>query len=350
MFQSSYNVKELMIEAVNRGASDLHLTTGSKPIYRIHGRLEPYGDERLFSEDTNSYMEEILTEGQRDYFLNKGEIDISYGIEGISRFRINVYKQRDAVGIAIRIIPRNIPTLEQLGVSPILDSFVDKPQGLILITGPTGSGKSTTLASMIDLINRTQSKHIITLEDPIEYLHRHHRSIINQREIGKDSLSFAAALRAALRQDPDVILVGEMRDLETIATAITAAETGHLVFATLHTADASNTIDRIIDAFPVAQQTQIRLQIASVLVGVVAQRLLPTIDRGRRVAAMEILINTPAVSNLIRSEKTHQLKTVMQTSKLAGMETMESAIRRLVANGKVDVEIACQYVENWDRM
>jgi twitching motility protein PilT len=349
MTPSSYNVKELMIEAVNRGASDLHLTTGSKPIYRIDGRLEPYGEQKLFNHDTDIYMRDILTEIQQAEFLSKGELDISYGIEGVSRFRINIFKQRDAVSIAIRVIARDIPTLEQLGVSPVLKNFVEKPQGLILVTGPTGSGKSTTLASMVDLINRTQSKHIITLEDPIEFLHRHNRSIINQREIGKDSLSFAAALRAALRQDPDVILVGEMRDLETIGTAITAAETGHIVFATLHTADASNTIDRIIDAFPVAQQTQIRLQLASVLVGVVAQRLLPTVDHGRRVAAMEILINTPAVANLIRSEKTHQLKTVMQTSKTAGMETMESAIRRLVAIGKVDNEVARQFVENWDR-
>lgn len=344
----NYDIKELMIEAVNRDASDLHLTTGSKPIYRIHGQLEAYGEEKVFNYETEQYARELLTEGQWSEFLDKGEIDLSYGIEGVSRYRINVFRQRDAISIALRVIPRDIPSLEELGVNPILSTFIDKPQGLILVTGPTGSGKSTTLASMLDLINRTQSKHIITLEDPIEYLHRHKKSIINQREIGKDSQSFASALRTALRQDPDVILVGEMRDLETISTAITAAETGHIVFATLHTSDAPGSIDRIIDAFPVSQQTQIRLQLANVLVGVVSQRLLPTSSGGGRAVAMEILINNPAVANLIRSEKTHQLKNVMQTSKQLGMETMEKAIRNLVESGKVDEAMARLYVEKWD--
>lgn len=337
-----------MAEAVERGASDLHIITGSKPIYRIHGQLVPSGEEKIFKDETEHHARQLVTEPQWKDFLQKGEIDLSYGIEGVSRFRINIFRQRDAISIAIRVIQRDIPSLEELGVNPILSTFIDKPQGLILVTGPTGSGKSTTLASMLDLINRTQSKHIITLEDPIEYLHRHDQSIINQREIGKDSQSFAAALRAALRQDPDVILVGEMRDLETISTAITAAETGHIVFATLHTTDAPGTIDRIIDAFPESQQTQIRLQLSSVLVSVVSQRLIPTRDQNGRVVAMEILINTPAVANLIRSEKTHQLKTTMQTSKQQGMVTMENAIKELVISGKIDEAQARLYVEKWD--
>lgn len=344
----NYDIKELMIEAVNKTASDLHLTTGSKPIYRIHGQLVPHGEEKIFNYETEHYARELLTEAQWAEFSKKGEIDLSYGIEGVSRYRINIFRQRDAVGIAIRVIKHNIPSLEELGVNPILRTFIDKPQGLILVTGPTGSGKSTTLASMVDLINKTQSKHIITLEDPIEYLHKHHKSIVNQREIGKDSKSFAAALRASLRQDPDVILVGEMRDLETISTAITAAETGHIVFATLHTTDAPGTIDRIIDAFPVSQQTQIRLQLSTVLVSIISQRLLPTIGGDGRVVAMEILINNPAVANLIRSEKTHQLKNVMQTSKQTGMETMERAIKKLVDSGKVKEAMARLYVEKWD--
>jgi len=339
-----YTIEQLMREAFEKNASDLHLTVGAKPTYRIHGKLTPVDVPPLTPENTISDLKRIVTESQYQEFLQRGEIDFSYGITGISRFRINAYRQRGTVSLAIRVIPTVIPSLDKLGVPSIVSSFVDKPQGLVLVTGPTGSGKSTTLAAMIDLINKTQYKHIITLEDPIEYLHRHGRSLIDQREIGVDSSSFAAALRAALRQDPDVILVGEMRDLETISIAVTAAETGHLVFATLHTSGAANTIDRIIDVFPAHQQPQIRLQLASVLLGVISQRLLPTIDESGRVVAMEVLINTPAVANLIRSEKVHQIQTVMQTGKSFGMQTMEMALQQLVKQGKIDEYTARQFL------
>ncbi|MFV9511068.1 type IV pilus twitching motility protein PilT [Tepidibacillus sp. LV47] len=338
-----YTIEELMKEAFEKKASDLHLTVGAKPTYRINGKLTPVDVPPLTPNDTVNYLKAITTEAQYQDFLQKGEIDFSYGLAGISRFRVNAYQQRGTVSLAIRVIPTTIPSLESLGVPNVVHSLVEKPQGLVLVTGPTGSGKSTTLAAMIDHINQTQYKHVITLEDPIEYLHRHGKSLIDQREIGVDSSSFATALRAALRQDPDVILVGEMRDLETISTAITAAETGHLVLATLHTSGAANTIDRIIDVFPAHQQPQIRLQLASVLLGIISQRLLPTIDESGRVAAMEILINTPAVANLIRSEKVHQIQTVMQTGKSFGMQTMEMALQQLVKQGKIDEYTARQY-------
>lgn len=344
------SIEDLMVEAFNKAASDIHLSVGARPTLRINGELVIIRDNILNARDTERFIRELANDNQLKEFLEKGELDFSYGIKGLSRFRINIYKQRDTFSLAIRIIPTKVPNLDQLGANQILKTFVDKPQGLVLVTGPTGSGKSTTLAAMIDLINQTQSKHIITLEDPIEYLHRHSKSLINQREIGIDSSSFATALRASLRQDPDVILVGEMRDLETISTAITAAETGHLVLATLHTTDAANTIDRIIDVFPVHQQVQIRLQLSNVLVGIVAQRLLPSIDLKGRVVAMEILINTPAIANLIRSEKTHQIKTMMQTSRSFGMQTMESALKELVNLGKIEERIAKQLVTNWDRV
>ncbi|GBF10821.1 type IV pilus twitching motility protein PilT [Tepidibacillus sp. HK-1] len=343
-----YSIEELMLEAFKRQASDLHITVGAKPTFRIHGKLVSMGDTVLTPTDTVDFLRSIVTESQYQEFLEKRELDFSYGVPGISRFRINAYQQRGTISLAVRVIPTKIPGLEELGAPPILKTFIEKPQGLILVTGPTGSGKSTTLASMIDLINQTQDKHIITLEDPIEYLHRHGRSLIDQREIGVDSSSFATALRSSLRQDPDVILVGEMRDLETISTAITAAETGHLVFATLHTTDAANTIDRIIDVFPAYQQSQIRIQLASVLVGIISQRLIPTIDEKGRVVAMEILVNTPAVANLIRTEKVHQIKTVMQTGKGFGMQTMDMALKQLVAQGKINDEIAKKVVLNWN--
>jgi len=341
-----YNIEKLLADAFEKKSSDLHITVGAKPTCRINGKLKSYGDYTLTPTDTESFLKTLTTQEQYEHFLEKGELDFSYGLPGISRFRINAYQQRGTVSLAIRVIPTSIPKLEQLGVPTIAGSFLEKPQGLLLVTGPTGSGKSTTLASMIDRINQTQSKHIITLEDPIEYLHRHGNSLIDQREIGVDSKSFANALRAALRQDPDVILVGEMRDLETISTAVTAAETGHLVFATLHTTSAANTIDRIIDVFPAHQQPQIRIQLASVLLGVLSQRLLPTTDDSGRACAMEVLINTPAVSNLIRSEKVHQIQTVMQTGKNFGMQTMENALKQLVGMGRVDEYVARQYLIN----
>lgn len=276
--------------------------------------------------------------------MEMGELDFSYGIAGVSRFRVNAYHQRGTVSMAFRIIPSDIPTFDQLQLPSILREIYKKPQGLVLVTGPTGSGKSTTLASMISEMNKIMKKHIITLEDPIEYLHSHGTCIINQREIGFDTKSFASGLRSSLRQDPDVILVGEMRDLETISTAITAAETGHLVFATLHTTSAVMTIDRIIDVFPPSQQTQVRIQLASVLQAVISQRLFPRKDGQGRVGAFEILLNVPAVRNLIRSEKIHQIHSVIQSSRSMGMQTMEMELERLLSSGLVSHEALTPYL------
>ncbi|MCA1318745.1 type IV pilus twitching motility protein PilT [Bacillus tianshenii] len=316
-------------------ASDIHLSVGVPPVFRINGELKSYGKEILTPEDTHTIAKQMIPEFMWQTFDDKGELDFSYSVPGISRFRVNAYRQRTSVAIAIRIIPSRVPSLEELALPSILNSLVDKPQGLILVTGPTGSGKSTTLASMIDYMNRTMKKHIITLEDPIEYLHRHNQCMIDQREVGFDTKSFATGLRASLRQDPDVILVGELRDLETIQTAITAAETGHLVLGTLHTTSAPSTIDRIIDVFPGPQQAQIRIQLASVLVSIISQRLFPSLDRQGRKVATEILVNTPAVANLIRNEKIHQIQNVMQTSRALGMHTLEMSIRQLIQNSEI---------------
>ncbi len=332
-----------MIEKINNWlhaayefkASDIHLSVGVPPVFRINGELKRYGEETLSPEDTETLAKEMIPEFMLERFEERGELDFSYSVPGISRFRVNAYRQRNSVAIAIRIIPTRIPSLEELQLPSILQTLMDKPQGLILVTGPTGSGKSTTLASMIDFMNKMQKKHVITLEDPIEYLHRHNQCMIDQREVGIDTNSFASGLRASLRQDPDIILVGELRDLETIQTAITAAETGHLVLGTLHTTSAPSTIDRIIDVFPGPQQAQIRIQLASVLVSIISQRLFPTIDRQGRKVATEILINTPAVANLIRNEKIHQIQNVMQTSKAQGMHTLDMSIKRLIQQGDI---------------
>ncbi|MFC0187368.1 type IV pilus twitching motility protein PilT [Fictibacillus aquaticus] len=326
-------------------ASDVHLSVGMPPVFRINGGLKRYGSESLMPEDTLEISRIVISEKYYPEFDEKGEIDISYGIQGLSRFRVNAYKQRSCVSIAFRIIPTSIPSLEELSLPETVRKMTLKPQGLVLVTGPTGSGKSTTLASMIDFMNRTMSKHIITLEDPIEYLHRHKTCVIDQREIGYDTNNFANGLRASLRQDPDVILVGELRDLETISTAITAAETGHLVLGTLHTTSAPSTIDRIIDVFPPEQQGQIRIQLASALVGVVSQRLFPTTDKKGRKAATEILVNTPAVANLIRNEKIHQIHSVMQTSKAAGMHTFEMSIKELLDRKEISKDTVEPYLQ-----
>ncbi|MCR2820551.1 type IV pilus twitching motility protein PilT [Lederbergia panacisoli] len=338
----------LLTSAFELGASDLHLTVGVPPIMRINGALKRYSREELTPNDTERIAKSLIPTNLWDSFKEKGEIDFSYGIPGISRFRINAFHQRSCVALAIRVIPTHIPTMEELKLPPILKKLCEKPQGLILVTGPTGSGKSTTLAAMIDYMNKTMSKHIITLEDPIEYLHKHGMSIIDQREVGFDTQSFDQGLRSSLRQDPDVILVGEMRDLETIQTAITAAETGHLVLATLHTSSAPSTIDRIIDVFPPAQQTQIRIQLASVLTGIISQRLFPTVDRKGRVAATEMLVHNAAIANLIRSEKIHQISNVLQTSRSEGMHLLETSIRDLVASEQVSKEIAHPYLKGND--
>jgi len=338
--------EQLLRTMVAFGASDLHLSVGVPPVLRIDGGLRRLGEEELTAGKTESYAQTILTDSQLQHFAEYGEVDFSYGIEGLSRFRFHVYRRKNEVSFAIRAIPNEIPHLSDLNLPPILEILAQKPQGLILVTGPTGSGKSTTLASMLDYINRTQKKHIVTLEDPIEFMHTHQKSVVDQREVGRDTRSFASGLRAALRQDPDVILVGEMRDLETISTAITAAETGHLVFATLHTSDAPQAIDRIIDAFPAHQQAQVRVQLGSSLAAVIAQRLLRRKEGRGRVCAAEILINTPAVANLIRSEKVHQIRSVMQTSRAMGMQTMESAIQDLMQRGVVDYEEAKSYLSD----
>jgi twitching motility protein PilT len=307
----------------------------------VNGTLERLDEfERLTPEDTQRMLYRILSTEQQKHFEIKRQIDISYSLPGLARFRVNVYFQRESLGAAFRLIPAELKTLEQLGLPPILRDFATKPRGLVLVTGPTGSGKSTTLAALIDEINRTRSDHIMTIEDPIEFLHRHKRCVVNQREIGPDATSFAEALRGALRQDPDVILLGEMRDLETISTALTAAETGHLVFATLHTQDAPSTVDRLIDVFPGSQQEQVRVQIASTLQGIITQTLLPTTDGKGRIAALEILIPDDAVRNLIRQAKVEQIYSVMQTSSSKGMQTLEQAMADFVAMGKIATDVA----------
>src|SRR3989449_6842826 len=334
------SIDELLEHMVARNASDLHVTVGTPPVIRVRGeveRVEEYAP--LTPEETQELLYRILSSEQQKNLEIKRQLDFSHSIPGLARFRVNVYFQRESIGAAFRLIPAEIKTLEELGIPATLHQLAEKPRGLVLVTGPTGSGKSTTLAAIIDEINRNRSEHILTIEDPIEFLHRHKRCIVNQREIGPDATSFAEALRAALRQDPDVILVGEMRDLETIATALTAAETGHLVFGTLHTQSAPSTIDRIIDVFPAEQQEQIRIQIASSLVGVVTQALLPTADGRGRVPALEILLPDDAVRNLIRQGKVEQIYSVMQTNTGRGMQTMEQSLADLIQRRVVDLEI-----------
>jgi twitching motility protein PilT len=343
-----HQLEQILNAAYTMKASDIHLTVGLPPTMRVNGGLRPHNQKVLRAEDNERMLESIVNPEQWDTLKEKGEIDFSIGLSGITRFRINAYHQRSCITIALRLIPSRIPSLEELWMPDILKKLVNKAQGLILVTGPTGSGKSTTLAAMINHINTTMSKHIITLEDPIEYLHNHKSSIINQREVGFDTQSFANGLRAALRQDPDVILLGEMRDLETISTAITASETGHLVLGTLHTTNAPNTIDRIVDVFPSNQQEQIRIQLASVLVAVISQRLFPTIDGSGRRVATEILINNSAIANLIRNEKIHQITNVLQTSRAQGMHTLDMSMNELVQSNLVLKEAIEPYLREVD--
>jgi twitching motility protein PilT len=332
---------EVLLEVVDRRASDLHITAGAPPMLRVRGRLTPMeGYPALTPTDTREIVYSILSNAQRQKFENNWQLDLAYQIPGMARFRVNAYFQRASVGAAFRLIPFDVVPLEALGLPPIVAEFARKPRGLVLVTGPTGSGKSTTLASLIDVINGEREEHIMTIEDPIEFLHMHKKCIVNQREIGSDATSFGDALKAALRQDPDVILVGEMRDLETIATAITAAETGHLVFATLHTQDTPQTIDRIIDVFTTGQQGQIRAQLSVALQGIMTQTLLPTADGAGRCAAVEVLIPTPAVRNLIRESKSHQIYSVLQTGGAHGMQTMDSSLAQLVRAGKINRQLA----------
>jgi twitching motility protein PilT len=313
-------IEDLLRLTVAHGASDLHLTAGIPPCIRVHGSLQPIeGYEMLSPVDTAAMMGSILTGEQWERFERTHELDTSYSIEDLSRFRVNVYQQRGSVGAVMRTIPHNIRNLAELGLPPDIDRFAHLPRGLVLVTGPTGSGKSTTLASLLDVANKTRSAHIMTIEDPIEYLHDHKRSVVNQREVGEDTADFATALRHVLRQDPDVILVGELRDLETTAVAITAAETGHLVLATLHTQSAAQTIDRLIDIFPAHQQQQIRAQLANCLQGVVTQALAPKRDGTGRTIVCEVMVVTPAIRNLIREGKVHQIPSFLQSSGDLGM-------------------------------
>src|SRR5215204_2311179 len=338
---TTYTIDDLLETMVALGASDLHLAVGSHPVIRLNGSLERLEQfPRLSADDSQRLLYRILSTEQQKHLEISRQIDVSYSIPGLARFRVNVYFQRESLGGAFRMIPAELKTLEDLGLPTQLHELSKKPRGLVLVTGPTGSGKSTTLAAVVDEINRTRDDHIMTIEDPIEFLHRHKRCLVNQREIGPDAVSFADALRGALRQDPDVILLGEMRDLETISTAITAAETGHLVFATLHTQDAPSTIDRLIDVFPAAQQEQIRVQLAATIQGIVTQTLVPTVDGKRRVAACEILLPDDAVRNLIRQAKVEQIYSVMQTGSNKGMQTLEQAFVYLVSRGIITQETA----------
>src|SRR3954462_12108190 len=336
-------LNEILQVALRGGASDIHLKDGLPPMFRVDGSLVPLKDaRRLPPEEIARMAYGIMNDYQKEKFKAQNELDLAYGVPGLGRFRVNCFQQRGTIGVVLRVIPFKINTIEQLLLPKILEKIAGEQRGLILVTGTTGSCKSTTLASMVDHINTNETCHIMTIEDPIEFLIRDKRSIVNQREVGVDTLSFGQALRSALRQDPDVILVGEMRDLETIQTALTAAETGHLVFATLHTQDTPQTIDRIIDVFPPHQQHQVRVQLSVALQGIVTQTLLPTADGSGRVVAAEVLVPTPAVRNLIREGKTHQIYSVLQTSASAGMQTMDSSLASLVRAGKITRQLAEQ--------
>lgn len=335
------SIRELLTKMIQEGASDLHIVVGAPPMMRLHGGVEPIpGYERLTGEQTQEIIYTVMNEEQVAEFEAEKECDMSFGIEGLSRFRLNVYRDRGSVVGAFRAIPFEILTFEQLGLPRVISDFAYRPNGLVLVCGPTGSGKSTTLAAVIDKINQERQTHIITIEDPIEYLHNHNRSVINQREVHSDTKSFSQALKRVLRQDPDVILIGEMRDTETIQAAITVAETGHLAFATLHTNDALQTMNRIIDVFPAAQQAQVRTQLSFVLEGVIVQQLVPRADGMGRAIAMEIMIPNPAIRSLIRAEKLEQIPSMIEIGKGEGMMTMNQSLYRLMRRGVITTEMA----------
>ncbi|MDD6202753.1 MAG: type IV pilus twitching motility protein PilT [Lachnospiraceae bacterium] len=343
-------IREILQIAWDNKASDVHITVGIPPKMRVNGKLTEMPFERMLPAATMEILKSIMSDVQMERFEERGEYDFSYSIPELGRYRVNAYKQRGTVAMALRLVSSDIPSPESLGVPESVVDLYNRKRGLVLVTGPTGSGKSTTLAAIIDKANHNRDAHIITLEDPIEYLHRHDLSIVNQREIGLDSQTYANALRAALREDPDIILVGEMRDFETISVAITAAETGHLVLSTLHTIGAASTVDRVIDVFPPHQQQQIRVQLANTLEAVVSQQLMPTADGNARVAAFEVLHTNNAVRNLIREGKSHQLTSVMQTNRKMGMMTMDDNIQQLFYAGKITKETAVQFAVDPDAM
>ena len=350
MEASEVTIEQIMGCAKDAGASDVHITVGISPKMRVNGKLMVMPFPVLLPVDTKRICDSMMNDKQKEHFEEKGEWDFSYSIPQMGRYRVNAFRQRGSVAMVLRIVGTVVPTPESLSLPPSVIDLYKMKRGLVLVTGPTGSGKSTTLASLVGKINMDLDAHIITLEDPIEYLHRHARSIVNQREIGIDATSYDLALRSALREDPDVILVGEMRDLETISTAITAAETGHLVLSTLHTIGAAATIERIIDVFPPHQQEQIRTQLANVLVSVVSQQLVPTVDRRGRVAAFEVMHATHAIRNLIRENKTHQIATSIQTSRRLGMITMDDALVELYMKGKIDRNEALNFAQDKNTM
>lgn len=349
-----FSLPEALLKMLELKGSDLHLSSGAPPIIRIDGSLRPIPDaEPLSPKVIRRVMYAICTQQQRERFEEGLELDFSYSLAGVARFRVNIYQQRESVGAAFRVIPFEIKTLEQLGMPPVIANFASLPRGFVLVTGPTGSGKSTTLAAMVDMANKSRHEHIMTVEDPIEFLHQHKNCLVNQREVGMDTLSFSNALKHVLRQDPDIILVGEMRDLETISVALTAAETGHLVFATLHTQDAAQTIDRVIDVFPPSQQQQIRQQLAGTLQGIVCQTLCKSATGRGRVAATEVLVATPAIRNLIREGKTHQIYSALQAGASFGMHTLDQNLAELVRGGKISLDTGyekCHHVEDFSRL
>jgi twitching motility protein PilT len=335
---------DLLRQMKQQGASDLHLTSNSSPYMRVHGEMVKQNYRHISPETCQGLIFEILTENQKEIFNERHDLDMSYPLSGVGRFRVNVFMQRHGIAGVFRLIPETIQTIRELDLPDQLASLIDVSEGLVLVTGPTGSGKSTTLASLIHTINTEQAAHIITIEDPIEFVHENQRCLINQREVGSHTMSFGAALRAALREDPDIVLVGEMRDLETISLAITAAETGHLVFGTLHTNSALKAVDRIVDVFPEGQQAQIRVMLSESLRGVVAQTLLPRADRPGRVPVVEILVNVPAVANLIREGKSHQIATVMQTGRAHGMVTFDNAVHELIQKNLITKDDAANFL------
>lgn len=350
-----FKIEEILDNAARAGASDVHLTVGLPPIMRVNGRLAAIpgfspADDRLTGACTEELLKSIMSEDQLRVFGERGEYDMSFSLDGKGRFRVNAFRQRGTAALALRLVSSEIPSPEALGVPASIIDLYRRKRGLVLVTGPTGSGKSTTLAAIIDKVNENRDAHVITLEDPIEYLHPHKMSMVNQREIGQDTRSYADALRAALREDPDVILVGEMRDYETISVAVTAAETGHLVLSTLHTIGAASTVDRVIDVFPPHQQQQIRVQLANVLEAVISQQLIPRAYGRGRVAAFEVLHANPAIRNLIREGKTHQIPSMMQTGRRLGMITMDEAIVQLVREGRITRQMAVEFAQNPEAM